>query len=261
MNEPKSETRWILVAGSGKSRIPARIVETSKRLGRELADAGFGLVSGGWPGVDHIISRAFAEAVKETRGQLSDRLVQFMEKGQKPDFPAGRFFTAGSDDEAWSASIAKADAVALIGGVGGTYETGKIARRQGKPVLPLADTRDEGHSDAYKFYFEMIEQWDAKPVQGLTLDAFQSLADPAPDVASDLVQLLDILFGRQLHRVTSPRSQRQPNRDAALELWQEKLAYLLNEEPLTVDSSQKFKLKKEIEEAQEKIRNLEGLSR
>lgn len=246
------------MAGSGKGHIPARIAETSMRLGRELADGGFGLVAGGWPGVDHLVSRSFAEAVKETRGSLSDRLTQFMEKGRTPDFPAGRFFTEGSDAKAWEASIAKADAVALIGGVGGTYKTGQLARRQGKPVLPLADTRDEGHSDAYKFYFEMIQGWNVKPVDGLSLDAFQSLADPAPDVVKDLVRLLETLFGSQPHRVTSSQNQRQPNRDAALELWSEKLAYLLKEEPLTVDPSYKFKLMKEIEEVQGKIRSLGG---
>ena len=109
MNDTNAETRWILIAGSGNDRIPASIVDTSKRLGRELADAGFGLVSGGWPGVDHIVSRAFAEAVKETRGRLADRLTQVMDRGRTPDFPAGRLFTAGSDAEAWDASITKAD--------------------------------------------------------------------------------------------------------------------------------------------------------
>ena len=143
-------------------------------------------------------------------------------------------------------------------GIGGTYETGQIARRQGKPVLPLADTRDSGHSDAYRIYFEMVQRWDVEPVAGLTLDAFQSLADPALDVATDLVRLLEAIFGQQPHRVSSPLNQRQPNRAAALELWKEKLAFLLREEALAVDSSQKFKLKKEIEEAQERIRALEG---
>ncbi len=258
MNDTQAEIRWILVAGSGNARLPDSIAATSRRLGRELADAGFGLISGGWPGVDHIVSRIFAEAVKETRGRLADRLIQFMEQGRTPDFPAGRFITAGSDAEAWKASIAKADAVALIGGVGGTYETGRIARRQGKPVLPLADTREEGHSDAYRFYFEMVQGWDADPVKGLTLDVFQSLADPAPDAASDLVRLLEAIFGKQSHCVTSTQDQRQPNRIAASELWSEKLAYLLKEEPLTVDPSLKFKLMKEIQEAQERIRSLGG---
>jgi len=258
MSDANAQTRWILVAGSGNERIPATIVETSKRLGLELAGAGFGLVSGGWPGVDHIVARSFARSVKESGGRLADRLMQVVEQGRTPDFPAGRLLTAGSDTQAWEASIANADAIALIGGIGGTYETGRIARRQGKPVLPLADTREGGHSDAYRFYFEMVQGWDAEPVAGLTLGAFQSLADPGPDVASELVRLLETLFGQQAHRVTTPLGQRQPNRDAALELWAEKLAFLLKEEPLTVDPSQRFRLKKEIEEAQERIRELKA---
>lgn len=258
MNTNNAETRWILVAGSGPGRIPTNIVSTSERLGRELADAGFGLISGGWPGVDHIVSRSFAEAVKETRGRLADRLMQFMERGRTPDFPAGRFFTPGSEHEAWEASIAKADAIILVGGLGGTYATGQIGRRQGKPILPLADTREGRHSDAYTCYFEMVQNWDVEPIECLTLDEFQSLSNPAPGVANDVIRLLERLFGQQTYRVTLTQSQRQPNRDAAVELWKEKLAYLLNEEPLAVEASSKFKLKKEIEEAQEKIRHLQG---
>lgn len=258
MNDIKTETKWILVAGSSNALLPEKIVLTSKRLGRELADAGFGLVTGGWPGVDHHVARAFAEGLKEAGGSLAGRLTQFLERGRTPDFPSGRFITRASDAEAWEASIVKADAVVLIGGIGGTYETGQLALRQGKPVLPLADTRDGGHSDAYKFYFEMLQNWDARPIKGLTSDQYPCLADPAPGVVTDLVRLLETMFGHQSNRILSAEVQRQSNRAAALELWREKLEYLLKEEALVVDSSSKFKLKKEIEEAQEKIRLLGG---
>jgi len=45
---------------------------------------------------------------------------------------------------------------------------------------------------------------------------------------------------------------------AALAIWREKLEFLLAQEPLVTDPAQKFALKKQIEEAQAKIRALGG---
>ena len=251
----ETERKWILVAGSGVDGIPEKIVATSKALGRALADAGFCLVSGGWPGVDHIVSRAFAEAVKETQASLTVRLMQFMKKGSTPDFPSGRFLAEGSEDEAWDASIAISDAIVLIGGLGGAYGTGQAGRRLGKPVLPLADTRGEGgsHSDAYQFYFDMLQSWTSKPISGLTLDDFHCLGDPAPEVTTDLVRLLTKLFGQQPYSAPARQNYRLPNKEAALQLWNELLEFLRKEEPVTVEPILKFQLKKKIEQAQAKI--------
>ncbi len=44
----------------------------------------------------------------------------------------------------------------------------------------------------------------------------------------------------------------------AVALWQQKLAFLQEQEAITADPSQKFALKKQIEEAQQKIRDLNG---
>ncbi|MEM9266592.1 MAG: hypothetical protein AAGA46_13810 [Cyanobacteria bacterium P01_F01_bin.13] len=44
----------------------------------------------------------------------------------------------------------------------------------------------------------------------------------------------------------------------AVALWQEKLEFLQAEEAITADPAQKFALKKQIEEAQEKNRQLSG---
>src|SRR6185436_16990208 len=50
---------------------------------------------------------------------------------------------------------------------------------------------------------------------------------------------------------TSPRSR-------ALTLWEEKLAFLEAQEVIAVDANQKFALKKQIEEAREKVREHGG---
>jgi hypothetical protein len=208
--------------------------------------------------VDHVVARSFAEAVKETEGNLGNRLIQFMERGRTPDFPAGRFVTANSDREAWEQSIARADAVILVGGVGGTYETGQIARRQGKPVFPLADTRDGNFPDAYRIYFEILDSWSAQPIAGLEREDFEDLSAPAPAVATDVIRLLKRLFGLQPQRISSPAAPRRPRNSAALELWHEKLSYLQQQEAISAEAAQKFALKKLIEEARDKIIELGG---
>jgi hypothetical protein len=194
-----SATKWILVAGSGGvTPRPAKIDEVSKRLGAALATEGFSLVTGGWNGVDHDVARAFVERIQQNGQSLSGRLVQIMREGATPDFPAGRLVSGGSDDEAWRRSIERADAIVLIGGLGGTYQTGEWALQQDKPVFPLADTRGPlgTHDDAYKFYFTTLKDWSRNPAsRRLTEDQFQVLGNPAPGVAGDLVRLLKVALG------------------------------------------------------------------
>jgi hypothetical protein len=191
-------TNWILVAGSGGATPrPAKIDEVSERLGSALATAGFSLVTGGWNGVDHNVARAFAERIQQNGQSLSGRLVQVMRKGATPDFPAGRLVSRGSEDTAWRLSIERADAVVLVGGLGGTYQTGEWAQEARKLVFPLADTRGplNTHQDAYKFYFAMLKHWSRNPVSDfLTEDHFRDLGNPAPGVVGDLIRLLKLAF-------------------------------------------------------------------
>jgi len=115
---PPAATKWILVAGSGGlTPRPAKIDEVSRRLGMALAAAGFSLVTGGWNGVDHDVARAFVERIQQNGQSLSGRLVQVMQEGATPDFPAGRLVSGGSDDEAWRRSIERADMTTRVLGV------------------------------------------------------------------------------------------------------------------------------------------------
>lgn len=56
------------------------------------------------------------------------------------------------------------------------------------------------------------------------------------------------------------RALAKPRESAALELWREKLAFLLAHEPLAIDPAAKFKLRADIEEARANIRALGGES-
>lgn len=255
---PNDQPVAVLVAGSAYE-LTDKIIVTSKKLGCALADRGFNLISGGWEGVDHLAARAFAESLKEVDGKLSERIVQFMKRGCTPDFPGGRFKSFATENDAWEASVMNAQVIILIGGLGGTYESGLMARRQGKPVLPLADTRCSGevsHGDAYNFYFKILESWATQPIAGLTEEEFSELAGPAPEVVGDCMNLLVKLFGRQPNEATSNR--RLSHTQAAVALWREKLAYLMEQEAITFDPAMKFKILQDIKEAQAKIMALRG---
>jgi hypothetical protein len=68
-----------------------------------------------------------------------------------------------------------------------------------------------------------------------------------------VVELADTL--KQQFRGASDQS--KANREpAALKIWKEKLAFLQEQDAITSDAAQRFGLKKQIEEAQEKIREL-----
>ena len=56
----------------------------------------------------------------------------------------------------------------------------------------------------------------------------------------------------------APSASPSPPSSGALAIWQEKLDYLQQQEAITADPAQKFALKKQIEEAEEKIRELGG---
>ena len=110
--------------------------------------------------------------------------------------------SGGSEEEAWRRSIERADAVLLVGGLGGTYKTGEWALQMGKFVFPLADTRiansrgsDGTHADAYKFYFDKGQEWDRNPLSRvISEDEFSVVSNPIPGVVSDLMNLLKRVF-------------------------------------------------------------------
>jgi hypothetical protein len=196
--EPSTRPKFVLVAGTGREPLPPKIAETSRRLGEWLARAGFGLVTGGWKGVDATAAEAFARTLQKLGRRTATRLVHVVEEGSNPAFPGGDVILARSEDDAWNASIERADAVVLVGGIGGTYETGTRARQRGKPVLPLADTADGWkHGDARRFHSHTRERWESDPVAGLTREDFVELASPAPEVAVWAIRCLEKILGRQ----------------------------------------------------------------
>jgi hypothetical protein len=53
-------TRWVMVAGTGLvDGTPIEDINAARAIGAELARSRYGLITGGWAGVDHIATEAF----------------------------------------------------------------------------------------------------------------------------------------------------------------------------------------------------------
>ena len=61
-NQPPADVRWIRVAGTGRTQgLPNRVLWVSESLGRAaLGKEDYGLVTTGWPGVEHAVGPRFA---------------------------------------------------------------------------------------------------------------------------------------------------------------------------------------------------------
>ncbi|MBY5416114.1 TIR domain-containing protein [Rhizobium leguminosarum] len=192
-------TKWLLVAGSGSDPLPSSLVSLSRELGRELASSGWGLVTGGWRGIDHLIALSFSEQIRSSNISLSSRLIQIMPEGSRPHFPAGRLVNLGTENDAWRHSVERADAIILVGGLGGTYQTGTLGLEIGKGVFSLPNTREanKSHADAFNFYYDVLKCWSATPLASvLRIDEYEELAGPASTTVSTLIDLLRSYFER-----------------------------------------------------------------
>jgi hypothetical protein len=177
-SKPKS---WVLVAGTGvASAFGPDLEQVSSRLGTDLAAAGFGVVTGGWPCVDETVARAFAQRVLENGQALEDRLIQMVVENDDPAFAAGPLVFVARGEP---------DFVVLVGGIGGTLKTGGLALDRCKPVLPLADTG----GDARTLYMTMLRSWEQFPWLPLSQMQFQTLARPKLAGVSASIALLNQL--------------------------------------------------------------------
>lgn len=185
-----SPKKWVLVAGTGDNNaITDQERETSIQTGKIIAKNTLGLVTGGWPGVDDIVGRAFADEAIRLGLPLENFLIQIVAESWLPTFPAGDLILVQEGTAEWTEGICRANGIVLIGGLGGTLMSGRLAAEQRKPVFPLADTG----RDAKKFYVEILKNWERLGPPGIAKAKFQRMARPAPAVVADLAELLRAL--------------------------------------------------------------------
>ncbi|AKI98917.1 hypothetical protein ATI61_106300 [Archangium gephyra] len=131
--------KWIAVAGTDSGQLPEQIEQVCRMLGEGLARDGHGLIGGGWPGVDAVVARAYVATLRNQGVNPKDSFLQILEEERSPEVQEGTLETVRPEDS-FAAEVSRADALVLIGGLGGTAAMFEAARALGKPVLPLRAT-------------------------------------------------------------------------------------------------------------------------
>ncbi|MES2644730.1 MAG: hypothetical protein V4850_34900 [Myxococcota bacterium] len=124
--------RWVLVAGTAEPDLPPAVNAAAEALGRALASAGWGVVTNGWHGVDHVVARTYLE-----HGGAPGGLRQIVEPPRAADF-RGAASERGDQElsSEWSA-LGLVDAVVVIGGRTWTRQLVDSAQGLGVPVVPF----------------------------------------------------------------------------------------------------------------------------
>jgi S1-C subfamily serine protease len=129
----------VLVVGTGSYNLPKPVELAAQEVGVAVAAAGCTLITGGWPGVDHVAARAFTESRNPQNPSSVNDLVQIVDEPQQPDFKGGAIVRV-PHNQGTLESLKRADLVILIGGAGGTWQAFRRALATNKLVLPLMST-------------------------------------------------------------------------------------------------------------------------
>lgn len=192
-NENYTPKAKVLVAGTGViNRLNEQIRTISVDLGKKLAQNKYGLITGGWPGVDEIVARAFSEELYKRNLPIENYLTQVIVKTKMPTYTGGNLVLVNHGEDEWIEPVLKCDAIVLINGIGGTYETAEYGIRYRKPIFPIADTG----GDANRMYMKLLTNWDGHLYEHFDKSKFQRLGGIAVYALNDLIKLLDIQFSK-----------------------------------------------------------------
>jgi hypothetical protein len=162
-------------------------------LGAELGTRGFGLLTGGFVGVDAIAAREFTAAVTGRGESVGELLVHVMRSGAQPAFAQGRVEHVATDEESIRRSVELSDAVVMIGGLGFLRDIATIALEAGRPVLPLGATG----GDAQSVHDLILRGWDRYAGWGVSREDFELIGQPRTDLVPFVLGLLEKLFARR----------------------------------------------------------------
>jgi hypothetical protein len=209
LNAATTTRTWILVSGTGTDPLPDSSRWVAERLGTALADGGYGLKTGGWPGVDSCAASAFAEAFRRIGRSPQGFLIEFVTAIQR-----GSAVSASEVQEVpkgvheWADALHGTNAVVLIGGVGiagfgGTLKTYRHARDRRIPVFPVPRTSNSTYRAARVAYDEILSHWETDTAfKRLSVADFRDL-DVAVDVERDadrVVKTMMRLLERELRQ-------------------------------------------------------------
>ena len=172
-SEISASKRWVMVAGTGLViGTPIEDINAAKAMGAELARNRYGLITGGWPGVDYIATESFINQIINSGLNPDDHLIQVISEGRAACHNVGKIIRTSYGPNEWLEPQKYADAVVIIGGRGGTYKTWLGALHYGIPRFPIGGTQ----GDSAMAFHQTQEMWEVIPVPGITLDQFDKLA-------------------------------------------------------------------------------------
>src|SRR5688500_4220912 len=104
--------RWILVAGTGlESGVPQADVLAARAVARELVTHRYGLITGGWPGVDYVVTEEFLRQLHNLRLHPRDYLIQVVPGDRAVFHDEGQVVRTSYGPQEWQEPQKYADAV------------------------------------------------------------------------------------------------------------------------------------------------------
>ncbi|WFT94418.1 SAV_2336 N-terminal domain-related protein [Bradyrhizobium barranii] len=179
--EQVQSAKWILVAGTGLDDLPEPVVGAAEQVGRWLGLNGYGLITGGWKGVDYIVASVFARTLRDAGLPIENYLKHVVLEGRIPKFRGGQRISADVGLPTYEQTVALADGVVLIGGRGLTRATGQHSLDVHKPLYPLASTGGA----AQNMHAEMVANWDSLSWHPMSREEFLTLSEQTLNAIKD----------------------------------------------------------------------------
>ncbi len=135
------KNKWVLVAGTGyDSKISPAESHGCAAIGAMLAKEGYGVICGGWDGVDKRICEAYDRVLLASNQPVGDKIIQIVTNYQEPVFKKGTIQQVKSGD--WNKNAFRnAFALIVIGGASLTKKSYEVAIAQNLPVIPISATK------------------------------------------------------------------------------------------------------------------------
>jgi hypothetical protein len=184
---PPFNNKWILVAGTGSRPLNNEEHLVTEAVGKALAEHGYGLINGGWPGVDELASKCFMEVIGNRAGQAEERLLHLLEPETKASNLYGRIETISLKQNWYVVAAKKAYAAVLIGGEGGTMDIYNTAKET-IPILPIFATG----GDAGRVYKGLQKNKSARISKDMLalLKGGANNKDDAAELAAGIIEIL-----------------------------------------------------------------------
>jgi hypothetical protein len=176
------QDKWVMVVGTGDDDMGIDKTELCHELARELAKGGYGLLTGGWQGVDKAISSEFCSLLEENGIDAKYRCKTYVERTNRQVNPSSSVVQLDRSQDWYEETLNVAGALIIIGGNGGSYRAYKAAVKMGVPVVPLGGTG----GDALRAFKDMKRNFKELPLRFDMLNADSSNFQQAPKMI-DLV--------------------------------------------------------------------------